>query len=187
MQYRQYNSAGRDDMHSGRSRPADFFALLISLFAALLLTACGSVSPRYTASDFSTPPPLQPISQTGDEVALYALDLIGTGYRFGGKNPQAGLDCSGMVSYIYHQAAGIDVSGSAADIAKRGKEIDRQLLRPGDLVFFNTEHKPFSHVAIYIGENRFVHAPSTNGHVRIDRLDNRYYAERYEMARRYFD
>lgn len=154
---------------------------------ALLLAACGSVPTRPAANTFSIPPAPQPVSQTGDEVAFYAINLIGTGYRFGGKNPEAGLDCSGMVSYIYREAAGIKVSGSAADIAKRGREIDPKTLRPGDLVFFNTEHKPFSHVAIYIGDNRFVHAPSTNGRVRIDRLDNRYYAERYEMARRYFD
>lgn len=157
------------------------------LLIALVLSACSSLLPQGSQSLSSIPAAPLPISQTGNEVAIYALDLIGTGYRFGGKNPDAGLDCSGMVSYIYREAAGINISGSAADIAKRGKEIDRQSLRPGDLVFFNTEHKPFSHVAIYIGDNRFVHAPSTNGRVRIDRLDNRYYAERYEMARSYFN
>ncbi|RXZ32448.1 peptidoglycan endopeptidase [Oxalobacteraceae bacterium CAVE-383] len=187
----QPNGTGRGDSYSESSRPAVYLARLISLFAAFfaasLLAACSVVPTSPSVSRFSTPPAPQPASETGNEVALYALDLIGTGYRFGGKNPQAGLDCSGMVSYIYRQAAGISVSGSAADIARRGREIDPKTLRPGDLVFFNTEHKPFSHVAIYIGENRFVHAPSTNGHVRIDRLDNHYYAERYEMARRYFD
>jgi cell wall-associated NlpC family hydrolase len=147
---------------------------------ALLLSAC-SIAPQQRSAE------QLPISETGNEVAIYALDLIDTGYRFGGKNPQAGLDCSGMVSYIYRQAAGLNVSGSAADIARRGKEIERRSLRPGDLVFFNTMNKPFSHVAIYIGDNRFVHAPSTNGKVRIDRLDNRYYAERFQMARSYFD
>jgi cell wall-associated NlpC family hydrolase len=164
-----------------------FAQLLASLFLALLLSACGTVSTRHAEPVAPAGSAALPISPSGNEVAIYALDLIGTGYRFGGKNPQAGLDCSGMVTYIYRQAAGIDLSGSAADIAKRGKEIDRQSLRPGDLIFFNTEHKPFSHVAIYIGENRFVHAPSTNGRVRIDRLDNRYYAQRYEMARSYFN
>ncbi|HEY4316673.1 MAG TPA: C40 family peptidase [Herbaspirillum sp.] len=183
----QTGPADRTRSPLGQSRPAACLALLASISMALLLTACGSLPAHRAAANFSTPPLPQPISQTGDEVAIYALDLIGTGYRFGGKNPQAGLDCSGMVSYIYREAAGIKVLGSAADIAKRGREIDPSTLRPGDLVFFNTEHKPFSHVAIYIGDNRFVHAPSTNGHVRIDRLDNRYYAERYEMARRYFD
>ncbi|WP_025917465.1 C40 family peptidase [Herminiimonas sp. CN] len=143
----------------------------------LLLAGCGALQrpERPAASD------------KGNEVAIYALGLIDTGYRFGGKNPQAGLDCSGMVSYVYRQAAGLNVSGSAADIARRGREIERSGVRPGDLIFFNTLNRPFSHVGIYIGDGRFVHAPSTNGKVRIDRLDNRYYAQRFEMARNYFD
>lgn len=144
---------------------------------ALLLAACGTM-PRQQA---------RRASEQGNEVALYALGLIGTGYRFGGKNPEAGLDCSGMVSYIYRNAAGVNVSGSAADIARRGKEIPRSDVRPGDLIFFNTMNRSFSHVGIYIGDARFVHAPSSNGRVRIDRLDNRYYAQRYEMTRSYFD
>lgn len=144
---------------------------------ALLLAACGTTPPQQA----------RPASEQGNEVALYAMGLIGTGYRFGGKNPQAGLDCSGMVSYIYRNAAGVNVSGSAADIARRGREIPRSAVRPGDLIFFNTMNRAFSHVGIYIGDARFVHAPSTNGQVRIDRLDNRYYAQRYEMTRSYFD
>ncbi len=92
-----------------------------------------------------------------------------------------------MVSYIYDRAAGIRVSGSAADIARRGREVDRSGLRPGDLVFFNTRNAPFSHVGIYIGDERFVHAPSGSGRVRIDRLGARYYAQRFETARSYFD
>lgn len=157
------------------------------VLCALYLAGCG-VTPTQTARDHPAAPahPMA-ISETGNEVVFYAMDLIDTGYRFGGKNPQAGLDCSGMVSYIYKRAAGLAVNGSAADIARRGKEIDRQSLRPGDLIFFNTMNKPFSHVGIYIGDNRFVHAPSTNGKVRIDRLDNHYYAQHYEMARSYFD
>ena len=113
--------------------------------------------------------------------------LIDTGYRFGGKNPEAGLDCSGMVSYIYDRAVGLKVQGSAADIARRGRPIDRLALRPGDLVFFNTRNRPYSHVGIYLGDDRFVHAPSTNGRVRIDALANRYYAQRFEAARTFFD
>jgi cell wall-associated NlpC family hydrolase len=157
------------------------------LILGSLLSACSSLTSQRMESSPPAPSAPLPISETGNEVAIYALNLIGTDYRFGGKNPEAGLDCSGMVSYIYREAAGINVSGSAADIARRGKEINRQSLRPGDLIFFNTEHKPFSHVAIYLGENRFIHAPSTNGRVRIDRLDNHYYAEHYEMARSYFN
>lgn len=143
----------------------------------LLLAACGTTPLRQA----------RPASEQGNEVAIYALGLIDTGYRFGGKNPEAGLDCSGMVAYVYRQVAGLKVSGSAADIARRGKEIPRAGARAGDLIFFNTLNRPFSHVGIYIGDNRFVHAPSSNGRVRIDRLDNRYYAQRFEMARSYFD
>ena len=128
-----------------------------------------------------------PFSEKGQEVALYAMGLIDTGYRFGGKNPEAGLDCSGMVAYIYNKAAGVKVSGSAADIARKGRQIEREDLRPGDLVFFNTRNAPFSHVGVYIGDGRFVHAPSSNGKVRIDQLGATYYAQRYETARAYFD
>jgi len=118
---------------------------------------------------------------------MFAMGLIDTGYRFGGKNPEAGFDCSGMVAYVFDKAAGVRVSGSAADIARRGRFVDREQLQPGDLVFFNTMNRPFSHVGIYIGDQRFVHAPSTNGRVRIERLDNRYFAQRYEAARTLLD
>ena len=154
-------------------------AILVTTLIAGLLAACGSPAPR-TASTAGTI--VQPASPKGNEIALYAMGLIDTGYRFGGKNPEAGLDCSGMVAYIYREAAGIKVQGSAADIAKRSRTIDPETLRPGDLVFFNTRNRPYSHVGIYIGDARFVHAPSTNGRVRIDRLSDRYYAQRFEAA-----
>jgi cell wall-associated NlpC family hydrolase len=118
---------------------------------------------------------------------MYAMGLIDTGYRFGGRNPEAGLDCSGMVSYVFRQAAGIRLDGSAADIARRGRAVARKNLHPGDLVFFNTRNAPFSHVGVYIGDDSFIHAPSTNGRVRIDRMSARYYAQRFSAARAYFD
>lgn len=127
------------------------------------------------------------MSEKGNDVVLYALSLLDTGYRFGGKNPEAGLDCSGMVSYVFDKAAGVRVSGSAADIAKMGRSVERDRLQPGDLVFFNTLGYSFSHVGIYIGEDRFVHAPRSNAKVRVDRLSDRYYAQRFEAARTYFD
>jgi len=128
-----------------------------------------------------------PVSEKGNEVALYALGLLDIGYRFGGKNPEAGFDCSGMVSYIYGKAVGLNVRGSAADIARNGRPIERSLLRPGDLVFFNTRNQSFSHVGIYLGDARFIHAPSTNGRVRIDRLNDSYYAQHFEAARTFFE
>jgi cell wall-associated NlpC family hydrolase len=154
---------------------------------ALLLAACGSQAPRPSVSTETITQASLPVSEKGNEVALFALALIDTGYRFGGKNPEAGLDCSGMVSYVYGQALGLKLQGSAADLARHGRPIDRQLLRPGDLVFFNTRQRSFSHVGIYLGDARFVHAPSTNGRVRIDRLSDTYYAQRFEAARSLFD
>lgn len=118
---------------------------------------------------------------------MYAMGLLDTGYRFGGKNPEAGLDCSGMVSYVYREAINLRLSGSAAMIARLGRSVNHSDLRPGDLVFFNTQHKSYSHVGIYIGDGRFVHAPSTAGKVRVDRMDNTYFAARFEEARTYFD
>jgi len=154
---------------------------------ALLLAACSGPSTRVEAPRETIAAAQLPISEKGNEVALFAMGLLDTGYRFGGKNPQAGLDCSGMVSYIYGQAAGLKVLGSAADIARNGRPIDRSAMRPGDLVFFNTRNQPYSHVGIYLGDTRFIHAPSTNGRVRIDRLSDRYYAQRFEAARTFFD
>ncbi|MBS1129907.1 MAG: hypothetical protein H6R16_909 [Proteobacteria bacterium] len=162
-------------------------ALILLSLSALLLAACGSPGPRSSASTETIAQASRPVSEKGTEVVFYAMGLIDTGYRFGGKNPEAGLDCSGMVSYIYGQAAGLRVQGSAADIARNGKPIDRAELRPGDLVFFNTLNRSFSHVGIYIGETRFIHAPSTNGRVRIDRLSDTYYAQRFQAARTFFD
>ena len=162
-------------------------SLLSALGVAFLLAACGSPAPRPPGEGETIAQSRRPASPAGADVALYALTLIDTGYRFGGKNPQAGLDCSGMVSYVFDQAAGLKVQGSAADIARRGRPIGRHELRPGDLVFFNTLNRSFSHVGIYIGDRRFIHAPSKNGRVRIDHLSDRYYAQRFEAARTFFD
>lgn len=121
------------------------------------------------------------------EVVLTALGLLDTGYRFGGRNPEAGLDCSGMVSYVFSSAAGLKLGGSAADIARRGRAVSRQEMRPGDLVFFNTRGFAYSHVGIYLGEGRFVHAPSSQGQVRTERLDQGWFASRWHETRTYFD
>ena len=156
---------------------------LMACGLALLLASCGIMSPVPDSALSKR----APFSEKGQEVALFAMGLIDTGYRFGGKNPEAGLDCSGMVSYIFDKAAGLKLRGSAADIARAGRPVKREALRPGDLVFFNTRNASFSHVGIYIGDNRFIHAPSTNGRVRIDQMDARYYAQRFDAARTYFD
>ena len=122
-----------------------------------------------------------------NDVVLFALGLIETGYRFGGKNPEAGLDCSGMVSYVYRKSVDMRLAGSAADLARQGKPVPAEQLRPGDLVFFNTRNKPYSHVGIYIGDNRFVHAPNSRGKVRTESLKHGWFAARFEEGRTYFD
>ena len=160
----------------------------LSSLLLVALAACTSAPPAPEALPGKSPGALQSgYSEKGQEVAIYAMGLIDTGYRFGGKNPEAGLDCSGMVSYIYGKSAGVQLLGSARDMARKGRTVERANLRPGDLVFFNTRNAPFSHVGIYIGDDRFVHAPSSNGRVRIDPLSASYYAKRFETARRYFD
>lgn len=163
-----------------------FLPIALAALAALLLAACSGPSTRPVASS-NTISQASALSERGNEVAIYALGLVDTGYRFGGKNPEAGLDCSGMVSYIYNRAAGMKVVGSAADIARNGRPIERLSMRPGDLVFFNTRNRAYSHVGIYLGDQRFIHAPSSNGKVRIDRLNDRYYAQRFDAARTFFD
>jgi len=159
-------------------------SFLVAL-TGMLLAACGSLPRPSRETPVASS---RPLSTRGREVVMFAMSLLDTGYRFGGKNPEAGLDCSGMVSYVFRQAVGLRVTGSAADIARHGHPVDRDELIPGDLVFFNTQHRPFSHVGLYIGDGRFIHAPSSaSGGVRIDRLSNHYFASRYEAARSLFD
>jgi cell wall-associated NlpC family hydrolase len=160
---------------------------LLCVALALLLSACAGVTPRSTESQTERPPVSARQEAQAQDVVMYALSLMDTGYRFGGKNPAAGLDCSGMVSYVFAQAVGLKLNGSAADIARRGHAVPLSQLRPGDLVFFNTLNKPYSHVGIYIGGDRFAHAPSSGGKVRLDSLKQGWYASRLEEARAYFD
>lgn len=166
-------------------RPMHIAACCVVLAVAQLMAAC-STAPRRVEYPFAHLVP-QPVTDKGNEVAMFSLGLVDIGYTFGGKTPEAGLDCSGMVSFVFQKSVNMKITGSAADIARRGEEVEPRNVRPGDLIFFNTLDRPFSHVGIYIGDGRFVHAPNSRGKVRIDRLDNRYYASHYEMTRRYFD
>ena len=163
-----------------------FIYLIAATVTVLLIAACGSLStpPSTSAGTGSTP---NAAESRGQDVALFAMGLVETGYRFGGKNPAAGLDCSGMVSYVYENAAGIKLAGSAADIARKGRPVDSARMKPGDLVFFNTLNRPHSHVGIYIGDGRFVHAPKSGGKVRAEELRKGWFAERFEEARSYFN
>ena len=164
---------------------------LAPLLLLLLIAGCGhfASAPAPTAAHLPRAPadPGGAIDPRAHEVVLFSLGLIDTGYRFGGKNPDAGLDCSGMVSYVIENAAGVRLRGSDSDLAQQSRPVNGEGLRPGDLVFFNTRNKPRSHVGIYIGDGRFIHAPSTNGKVRTDNLTRGWFATRFEEARTVFD
>ncbi|MFY2597411.1 C40 family peptidase [Achromobacter xylosoxidans] len=122
-------------------------------------------------------------SSPGSEVVMHALTLLKSKYRFGGKNPETGLDCSGLVSHVYDNALGLTIEGSASNMASQGRRVTRQDLKEGDLVFFNTRGRPRSHVGIYVGNDKFVHAENSRTGIRINRLSDRYYAARFEEAR----
>jgi cell wall-associated NlpC family hydrolase len=122
-------------------------------------------------------------AQAGSDIALFALSLLDMPYVSGGRGPATGFDCSGLVSHVYLQAAGIRLQGSAASMAKASHPVNPADLRAGDLVFFNTLGYAFSHVGIYVGDGRFVHASNPRTGVRIDRLDSKYYVARFEGAK----
>ena len=157
------------------------------LLTVTLLAGCGSAPTLREKSAVAIRQPER--AGAAEEVVLFSLGLLETKYRFGGRNPDAGFDCSGMVSYVYDKAAGIRLTGSAADMAKRGRPVSASEMRPGDLVFFNTLRRPRSHVGIYLGDGRFIHAPSSRGEARVrtDSLTSGYFAARFEEARSYFD
>lgn len=162
-------------------------AYRILLILLVFLSACSTPEPRRNAFISRKPViALQDESKRSD-VVMYAFGLISVDYRFGGNNPESGLDCSGMVSYIYQNSLGLKLPHNAAQIAGLGREINGADMRPGDLVFFNTQNRPFSHVGIYIGDGRFIHAPHTNGKIEVSSLKNRYFAQHFESARTFFN
>lgn len=118
------------------------------------------------------------------DVIFYALSMIGINYRWGGSTPQTGFDCSGFVMHVYQQIAGLVLPRDSYSMARVGEQVSSEDLRPGDLVFFNTLRKPFSHVGIYLGEQRFVHSPSSGGRVQIVSMNEPYWKTRYNGARR---
>ena len=121
------------------------------------------------------------------DVVVRALTLINTPYRYGGSSPEVGFDCSGLVRYVFQSVGAPHLPRRSEDIGKLGESITRAQLEPGDLVFFNTLSRAYSHVAIYIGDGRFLHAPARSGRVRIEALDDRYWRARFDGARRFIE
>ena len=153
-----------------------------------LLSACSSTPTRSTASRDTglrtRGAPIQDPSAGLEEISIEAMALVGTPYRYGGNTPDSGFDCSGLVRYVVQLAASVNLPRTAAEMGRRGTSLDRRDVASGDLVFFNTTGQPNSHVGIYVGQNRFVHAPATGGTVRLEDMTKSYWASRYGGARR---
>jgi len=113
-----------------------------------------------------------------------ALNLVGIRYRRGGGSVETGFDCSGYVGYVFREYLGLALPRTSYEIARLGSKIVDEELKPGDLVFFNTMRHSFSHVGIYLGDNRFVHSPRPGRAVRVEDMRESYWSRRYNGARR---
>lgn len=122
--------------------------------------------------------------QTARDLASSALDLIGIRYRWGGATPHTGLDCSGLVQFVFQQVTGVTLPHSAKELSRLGDKVALSDLRPGDLVFFNTRRFAFSHVGVYVGDSRFIHAPRRGREVEVATIDGQYWRQRFDGARR---
>jgi len=166
-----------------------FDRILASLCVSALLAVSGSAwsaeGPEQTPS---TPlEKLQSFTDRAAELGMQAMGLIGINYKRGGNTPETGLDCSGFVRYVFKEAWGADLPRTSAEISRMGKPIDSKDLQPGDLVFYNTLRRGFSHVGIYLGDSKFIHAPSSGGQVRIESMTVNYWKKRFNGARRVDD
>jgi len=130
------------------------------------------------------PPPGMSRQQAISEITSRSVLLLGTPYRLGGSSPAEGLDCSGLIAHVIAEAFRLRFPRTSEEQALVGAPVPRHALSAGDLVFFNTTGRPNSHVGVYLGENRFVHAPTSQGVVRIESLTQDYWARRFEQARR---
>jgi cell wall-associated NlpC family hydrolase len=149
------------------------------IFACGLLSAC-AIFPRFSSlPDFD-----KEVSAGLEDYSIAAIGLVGVPYRYGGNTPKGGFDCSGLIGYVYQKTGNIKLPRTTQEIAKYGKSLGNQTPAPGDLVFFNTQGDSHSHVGIYVGQGRFVHAPAEGGTVRLDRIRSNYWASRYTEARR---
>lgn len=142
--------------------------------------AIGALLDRIEAGQSA--PGIKDTSTTPDFVSN-AMAYLGTRYKYGGTSPATGFDCSGLIWYVFNDL-GIDVPRVAAEQAKLGERVARAELERGDLVFFNTAGRRYSHVGIYVGDGKFLHAPRTGGKVRVEAMNKRYWNSRYNGARR---
>lgn len=125
-----------------------------------------------------------PVSPTNNEVIFRAFSLIGTPYRYGGSSPATGFDCSGLINYVYREAAGVSLPRTTAGLTALKDKAPEKALLPGDLVLFAMSGRRVDHAGIYVGEGRFLHAPSSGGKVRIDELQASHWQRTFMGARR---
>jgi cell wall-associated NlpC family hydrolase len=114
----------------------------------------------------------------------HAMQVLGVKYLFGGNSPETGFDCSGLVAHVFERAWGVLLPRNTSGQRHVGMPVRLKELQPGDLVFYNTRNRPYSHVGIYLGEGRFVHAPRTGAHVRVENVYTPYWRSRFNGARR---
>jgi cell wall-associated NlpC family hydrolase len=126
----------------------------------------------------------QNMSSVASDLVVNAMSFLGVRYKYGGNDVDEGLDCSGFVRAVYEQTLGMVLPRRAAEQADATQTISRAELKPGDLVFFNTMRSAFSHVGIYVGDNKFIHAPRTGARVRIEDMRESYWVQRFNGARR---
>jgi cell wall-associated NlpC family hydrolase len=151
------------------------------LFAFILVQGCATMTPEPAVAPSAT-------GGAGDprraEALLQALTSIGVEYRNAGNSHANGFDCSGLVAHVYREAWGIALPQNARAQSQLGVSVTRAELQAGDLVFYNTLNAPFSHVGIYLGDGKFVHAPKQGAQVRTENMDGAYWTRRFDGARR---
>jgi cell wall-associated NlpC family hydrolase len=138
----------------------------------------------YNVDENNDQAPVSNWQDKAQEVLINALSLTGIKYKYGGNSPETGFDCSGFVRYVFRNAANLTLPPTARAISQIGKTVKKDELQPGDLVFFNTLKSAFSHVGIYIGDNKFIHAPSTGKVVRVESMQDGYWAKRFNGGQR---
>jgi cell wall-associated NlpC family hydrolase len=176
---------------AGRGAPAAKIKPTLLAAACLLLAACasgggsrGADSQAYGLGDDGYAE-ATPLSARSNDVLIRAIGLVGTPYRYGGNTPESGFDCSGLVGFVFRDAAGVSLPRSTRELIDlHAPSIARDELQPGDLVYFNPNGGRVSHVGIYVGEGRFVHAPSRGGTVRLDSLGSEYWTRHFVGAKR---
>ncbi|HOY70168.1 MAG TPA: C40 family peptidase [Methylotenera sp.] len=155
--------------------------LIFCVVLSVICVACSTAPTKSSTSNETVNTEAWPAWSR--EVLLNALSLKGTKYKYGGSSPETGFDCSGFVQYVFKQSVNLALPRNTFAQSQLGTAIAKQDLQAGDLVFFNTVKNTISHVGIYMGDNRFIHAPNTRGQVRIEPMVG-YWAQRYSGAQR---